>query len=269
MNKKRILAILGAVALLAVFCLPMVFALSGGENAAGLFRASLGAAIGIPILTYIFIMAYRIFGKKKDAPQGIKNVIFDVGNVLVSYDWEGYLHSFGYDRETEERLAKVIFLSDTWNQRDKGEYPDEHYTEEFIKAAPDLEKEIREVLRRSPSCISPRDYAVTWTKYLRSKGYHLYVLSNYCEYMLSVNSRDFAFLKNMDGAIFSCQVKMLKPEPEIYQKLLDTYKLKADECVFIDDRKENCQAARALGIKAIVFESLTQAADALEALGVS
>ena len=76
------------------------------------------------------------------------------------------------------------------------------------------------------------------------------------------------FLKNMDGVIFSCEVKEIKPEPQIYRTLLTRFGLKPEESVFLDDRPENCEAARVLGIHAIEFHNLKQAAKELEKLGV-
>ena len=72
----------------------------------------------------------------------------------------------------------------------------------------------------------------------------------------------------VDGAVFSCQVKQIKPEPDIYQTLIKRYNLDPQKSVFLDDRKENCEAARKQGIHAIQFESFKQAAAELEKLGV-
>ena len=67
------------------------------------------------------------------------------------------------------------------------------------------------------------------------------------------------FLKNMDGVIFSCEVQQIKPEADIYETLLSRFGLKPEESVFLDDRPENCEAARKLGIHAIEFHELKQA----------
>lgn len=268
-NKKRILAIIAAVALLVIFCLPMAFAFGEGENSQAMFRAAFGAAILVPILAYIFIMAFRIFGKKEKKVEGeIKNIIFDVGNVLMDYDWETYLKSYGFSKEKYEKIADAVFRNPVWNERDRGGRAEEAYVQEFIKAAPEYEADIREVMRRTPECISNMDYAQTWVKYLKEQGYHLYILSNYSRYMLDANRSMMGFLKDMDGAVFSCEVEMIKPEKEIYQYLLNQYGLKASECVFIDDRRENCQGAEKLGIHAVCFTGFQQAVSELEKLGV-
>ena len=103
---------------------------------------------------------------------------------------------------------------------------------------------------------------------MRSKGYRLYVLSNYCDYALKQTRKDLTFLKNMDGIIFSCEVQQLKPEKDIYETLLGRYGLKAEESVFLDDRAENCEAARQLGIHAIQFHDFKQGDAELEKLGI-
>ncbi len=96
-NFKRIAALAGVVILLLVFCLPMVFAWGSSENSQALFRGAFAAAVLVPIVAYVFWMAYRIWGPEKpkeDENRMIENVIFDVGNVLMGYDWEEYLKSY-------------------------------------------------------------------------------------------------------------------------------------------------------------------------------
>lgn len=266
---KRYGAILGVILLLAVFCLPMVFALGKGENAGAWFRASLGAVVIIPVVLYAFLLAMKVWGNKNQKAEGeIENIIFDVGRVLVSFDWETYLKGFGFPEEKYEKIADATFRSSTWNERDRGLLTEEEYVEAMVKKAPEYEADIREVLAGSHKTISPMDYAETWTKYLRSQGYHLYILSNYGHYMLDRTKQDMKFLEYMDGVVFSCDVQMIKPEPEIYQTLLDTFSLNPEKSVFLDDRKDNCEAAEKLGIHAIVFENFKQAAAELEKLGV-
>lgn len=267
-NFKRVGAIIAVVLLLAVFCLPMVFAMGKGENSQALFKGALGAAFLIPVLIYIFWMVYRIFGKKRKPERNIENIIFDVGQVLVKFDWETFLKGFGFDKEKYEKIADATFRSSIWDERDKGLLEEDEYVRRFAELAPEYEADIREVLRRSPETITASDYAETWVKYLKNQGYHLYVLSNYSNYMLEHNRPQMSFLKYMDGAVFSCQVGEIKPEPEIYRILLERFHLKADKCVFLDDRRENCKGAQKLGIHAIQFQNFKQAVSELEKLGV-
>ena len=266
---KRGLALAGAVFLLVIFCLPMYFALTGTFSM-GKFMASLAGALFAAVMAYAMWLMYRLLNRKRLEKDGrrIKNVIFDVGNVLVDYDWKTYLKGFHFPEEEEKKLAKEIFQSDIWNERDKGLYDEEEYIRRFIEKAPEYKKDIRRVLRETPKTIGTRDYAQTWVQYLKKRGYHLYVLSNYSEYMLERTKTKMNFLKYMDGTVFSCDVKEVKPEPAIYKILLEDYDLKPEECVFIDDREENCRGARKLGMHAVRFHDFKQAAADLEALGV-
>lgn len=198
----------------------------------------------------------------------VENIIFDIGKVLMAFEWEKYLESFGFPREKYEKIADATFRSKVWDERDRGLYDEEEYIRQFAELAPEYETEIREVIRRSPETISLYPYAETWVKYLKSQGYHLYILSNYCSYILEHTKSQMKFLKYMDGVVFSCQVKELKPEEGIYRKLLETYSLDPDKCVFLDDRKENCAGAEKLGIHTILFKDFKQATAELEKLGV-
>ena len=265
---KRILALFGVVLLLAVFCIPMFFAGGTGEGSQQRFMAAAAVAIFTPILVYICIMAVRIFGHKNRGAGEIRNIVFDVGNVLTGFDWEEYLDSYSFPKEKRERIADAVFRSSIWNERDRGLYPEEHYVQAFVDALPEYEEDIRELMRRSPECVHPYPYSVTWLQYLQNAGYRTLILSNYSQYMLDRNRDQMAFLKYADGAVFSCEEKMVKPEPEIYERLLTRFHLNPAETVFIDDRAENVDAAVQRGMKGIVFRNFNDAVSRLEGLGV-
>jgi putative hydrolase of the HAD superfamily len=270
-NGKRIAAVAAVILILAVFCLPMYFALRGEAFDRGLFFAALAAAFFVPIMLYIILESIRIFGKRKGKEETAKssearvdNIIFDVGQVLVKFDWQALMDSFGFEKEKREKIEAAIFGSHIWDERDRGLYPEEEYVNRMVAEAPEYESEIREFMRRTPETISKTDYALTWVKYLKKQGYHLYVLSNYCQYMLDANMPQMDFLKYMDGVVFSCKVNELKPEEGIYRKLLDTWNLDPARSVFLDDRRENLDGAKKLGIHTILFQNFKQAAAELE-----
>ena len=271
-NFKRIAALAGVVILLLIFCLPMAFAWGSSENAQALFRGAFAAAVLVPIVAYVFWMAYRIWGNKKpreDENRMIENIIFDVGNVLMGYDWEEYLRSYDFPEEKYQKIADAVFRNPIWEEQDRGQHKESWYVDKFVESAPEYEADIREVVRRDPECMHLYDYAETWVRYLKDKGYHVYILSNYATDTLERTEDKLTFLKYVDGAVFSCQVKQIKPEPEIYKTLLGRYHLDPEKSVFLDDRAENCEAARKQGIHAIQFKSFKQAAAELEKLGVN
>ncbi|MBQ4401784.1 MAG: HAD-IA family hydrolase, partial [Synergistaceae bacterium] len=105
-----------------------------------------------------------------------------------------------------------------------------------------------------------------WLKSLKSRGYRLLYLSNYSRYVMNCNPDVLDFLPLMDGGIFSCDVKLIKPDRRIYEALAEKYSLKPSECVFIDDLERNVKAGRDFGFQAIQFGTLSQTQRDLEKL---
>lgn len=276
---KQILALAAVVLLLGMYGATMVFAFMDSPGSDALFKASVTCTIMVPVLLYAYQLVYRYFGNKQkermeeridkmNENREINTIIFDVGRVLVDFDWESYLESFGYDKEKEKAIAEAIFLSDVWNERDRGALSEEDYLNMFVANAPQYEEEIRKVMADEQKCIQVFDYADTWTGYLKSQGYRLYILSNFSQHALEKVRKNFTFLRHMDGIIFSCEVKEIKPEPAIYQVLLDTYGIDPQKAVFIDDRRDNIEAAEKFGIHTVQFKDFRQAAGELEKLQV-
>ena len=196
----------------------------------------------------------------------IKNIIFDVGKVLVEYDPDGMMKKLGFDEETLQTVNQAVFQNELWNESDRGVLSPEELLEAFIANNPAYEKEIRQVIDAVGDTISLVPYAVEWVKGLKERGYHLYILSNYAEYTYEKTSHKMEFLPYMDGVVFSYRCKLIKPEKEIYEYICKTYELKPEESVFLDDRKDNVEAARNMGMHGIVFENYAQGSETLEQL---
>lgn len=196
----------------------------------------------------------------------IKTIIFDIGNVLAGFAWEDFFSSFGYDAETLDRLGRATVLSPDWNEYDLGNLSDEEILQLFIENDPSLEKELRRTLADFSGLLTRYDYAIPWIEELRERGYRILYLSNFSEKALRECSTVLDFVPHTDGGIFSCHVRLTKPDPAIYRLLLTRYGLTPQECVFLDDTPRNINAAEALGIHGIVFQTLSQAKNELEAL---
>lgn len=196
----------------------------------------------------------------------IKNIIFDIGNVLASFRWQEYFAEFGLEQEIFDRLARATTLSESWSEYDRGILSNEEILQKFIENDPELENVIRGCLTRVHGLVGRYDYAVPWVKGLKNQGYKVFYLSNFAETARWDCEDALDFLPYMDGGIFSYEEKMIKPEEAIYRLLLERYKLNAGECVFIDDVEKNVLAARAVGIHGIVFRNKEQATEALRGL---
>jgi putative hydrolase of the HAD superfamily len=103
---------------------------------------------------------------------------------------------------------------------------------------------------------------VAWSRELRAAGYRTAILSNMPPDKLSFMraSGRFEWIDEFPVAIFSCDYALVKPEPAIYRLCLEKLGLPAQECLFLDDMPVNVEAARGLGINALLFQSAVQAA---------
>lgn len=196
----------------------------------------------------------------------ITTIVFDIGNVLAEFPWRNYLHSFDFKKEAEERIAKVLFMSDIWREADRGVLTDEEILEACRKEIPDLEKELLSVWENRIHIVKEFPYAVSWIKELKEKGYRVYLLSNYAKTTFAEAERTFEFLKYVDGKVISYEVKAIKPEREIYEELIKRYAVNPKEAVFLDDLKENLEAAKEFGFATILVEDKDSAKQKLDAL---
>ena len=196
----------------------------------------------------------------------IKNIVFDLGRVMVEFDPVAYLRGFGYPEETVQALFDAVFGYD-WYLHDRGDYR----TIDDLRAAvtakhPALAKEISEVLRGDWVKIHYlKTDTEAYLRELKARGFGIYLLSN-----LSMESyefiRQYDFFKLIDGGVFSYQERSNKPEEAIYRALLDRYALVPGETVFLDDNPDNVAAALSLGIRAVLFTDLASAKAQTEAV---
>lgn len=189
----------------------------------------------------------------------IKNVIFDVGMVLVDFCYRDYMKELGIDDKTTEFLAVNMVQNELWNRLDEG-MPVKEFCEMFQGMYPDLSDVIGLFFKDMTNIVRSYDYSRDWLRSLRNEGLGVYILSNYPGELFTLHENtSFTFTKETNGMVVSGRVKLRKPFKEIYEYLLDTYGLVPEECVFIDDRQENIDMARSIGIKGIVFKGYEDA----------
>ena len=202
----------------------------------------------------------------------IKNVIFDIGNVLVDFRWRDLMEDLKLSKEVKEEFQHTVFGSKWWGELDHGIYEESEIVEKFREENKNYLEDFNLVWDNRDKLVEPYAYCVTWIEHLKACGLNVYLLSNYPRdvFALHANAGSFPFLDKVDGKVVSGFVKMVKPNADIYEHLMKEYQLEASECVFIDDREENIETARMLGMKGIVFKTYEQAdADLNKMLGGS
>ncbi len=274
-NIKRLLAIIGVGLLVGMYVLTFILSLTDHSKTGGMLMASLYATVVIPVLLYAFMLVYKwTHPKNEEIPKisaetsEIDTLIFDIGNVLAKYDWKKLLKELGYDEKTGTAVAKAVFLSKEWAEADRGILSEEELLQTFISNAPDYEKEIRETFDAVGKTISTYSYTKDWLSYLKKRGYKIYILSNFAKPVYDRCTKELDFLKLVDGGYMSWQIHCIKPEPEIYQKLITDFEIVPQKAVFIDDLMDNIAEARALGFHAVHFTSKKNAVRQLLDFGV-
>lgn len=198
----------------------------------------------------------------------IHDIIFDIGNVLTDFRWRDFLRDKGFDDAMVQRIADASVKSPLWSEIDRGVWSEEELMRRFVENDPEIEEEMHAAYDDIHGMVVIRDYAIPWVRSLKAKGYGVYYLSNFSRKAEIECSDSLAFLPYMDGGILSWKDKLIKPDPRIYELLLERYGLNPRESVFIDDTIENVEGAIQQGIHGIVFESREQVERELRELGL-
>ena len=196
----------------------------------------------------------------------IKNIIFDIGRVLVDFDPDGIMTDLHIDTKTQNELNRIMFHNVLWNEFDRSVLNSDQILDRFKELSPDNAELITKVFSNVGNMIRLREYVMPWLRDLKRRGYHLFILSNYAEYTYGLTHEKLKFLDLMDGILFSYQCKLIKPEPGIYQELLTRFHLDPSECIFIDDKEENIEGGQALGINGIIFRDFEETKTRLNAM---
>ena len=183
----------------------------------------------------------------------IKNIIFDMGNMLLRYDPEVCLNRFVKREEDRALIRRELFEGPEWVQGDLGHITDEQRFDGVSRRVPqELHTELRQCAEQWHMCMEPVHGAKEFCAYAKEQGYRLYVLSNASSSFYQYFPR-FAPFEYFDGLVVSCDIHIVKPDIRIYRYLLETYGLVPEECFFIDDMAANVEGAQKAGISGAVF----------------
>ena len=195
----------------------------------------------------------------------VKNVIFDIGNVLMAFKWSDWIGSI-FSEDVCRKISNAFWGDDRWNEMDRGVMAQEAVHQSFLDAEPDVSEEIEYVYSHIGDACHRTDYAIPWIKELKERGLKVYYLSNYSVYLRNMRPDVLDFLDYMDGGVFSCDVKFLKPDEAIYRSICEKYSLEPAECVFIDDLVKNIEGALSYGMNGIIYKNYHQARADLDRL---
>lgn len=185
----------------------------------------------------------------------IKAVVFDFGNVIADFNQVELIKQFNPKSMKPLAFQNIIFQN--WSALDDGKIELETYIEDCLKRAPESAKpEIIDFIHRWPQFLKYNEPIYELIKELESKEVRLFLLSNAPKFFQE-SLPNFHILNAFEGLVLSGVEQVSKPNPRIYQILLERYDLQPESTLFIDDLKENVEAARALGIQAVQYKGST------------
>ena len=182
-------------------------------------------------------------------------MVFDMGNVLVVFDPQQFMDNEGIsDPEDRKLITRELFHNIEWAQMDLGVLTEETAEPLVIKRIPDrLKDQVKNLLHRWWAKRSTIEGMEALLEELKGNGYRIYLLSN-----ASVSQHlywpTFEMSKLFDGKLISCDLGIVKPNPEIYRRFTEKFGLNPEECLFVDDLPANVAAAISCGWKGIVFQ---------------
>ena len=185
----------------------------------------------------------------------IKNIVFDMGKVLVGYEAMPVCEQYIEDPQDRQRVCTTVFVSPEWVLLDMGVIPEEDAIVRMCSRVP-------ERLHESVSqCMAHWHEYNMWTmtqmepliRDLKSRGFGIYLCSNASMRLLECYQEKLPAIDCFDGILFSAEVECMKPQKEMYQHLFERFSLKPEECYFIDDLKLNIDGAKACGMDGYCF----------------
>ncbi|MEC9296196.1 MAG: HAD family phosphatase [SAR324 cluster bacterium] len=184
-----------------------------------------------------------------------KAVVFDLGNVLI--DWNPrYLYSKIFPTETEVEWFLENICDEEWNAKHDAGQPFSTGIAELSSLHPQFSAQISNWYGRWEEMLGGQlDDTVEILAELKKKQVPLFILSNWSAETYPIAEATYDFLHWFDGKIISGEIGKIKPDPDIYKLLIETYDLIPDNTVFIDDKLANVKAAEDSGIHGIHFHN--------------
>lgn len=186
----------------------------------------------------------------------IKNIVFDMGNVLIHYDPMKVCRKFITGEEERKKVCASVFSSLEWLLLDKGTISEEDALKKMQERL-DTEEE----KEQAALCLKhwheynmwPAEGMEELVGELKDRGFCLYLCSNASLRLLDC-WQIIPGIHQFDGRLFSAEVLCMKPEKEMYENLFKRFHLNPEECFFIDDLEQNIQGGKACGMDGYVYD---------------
>jgi putative hydrolase of the HAD superfamily len=196
----------------------------------------------------------------------VRNVIFDLGGVVFDWNPDAILEAYYADVDARATIKRDLFQHPDWLLMDRGDYSEADVIARLEQRTGRPSSELRGLFAAVRGSLRPKRDTVALIERLARREVPLYCLSNMPASTFSHLKDRHAFWPLFRGIVISGEIRMMKPEPEIFEYLLRRYQLMPGNTVFVDDLEPNVQAAKSLGIHAVWFRDAAQCEEELAGL---
>jgi HAD superfamily hydrolase (TIGR01509 family) len=196
----------------------------------------------------------------------VRNVIFDLGGVVLDWNPDRIVAGIVPEPRLQSAYRQSLFGHADWGEFDRGTVTEAELIERLalrLGRSPEQWQATLDAIRES---LVEKTDTVKLIRALQRRGVSLYCLSNMPVDVYTHLKIQHTFWDAFSGIVISGEVKMMKPEPEVFLHLLTTFGIRAEDSVFIDDLAANVEAARQTGMQAILFKDARQCEEELAAL---
>ncbi len=200
----------------------------------------------------------------------LKNIIFDLGGVVVNYNPKEYLLERFADKDIEEFLYNAFFASEEWAMLDRGTIEQEKANRIFMQRAKNarLTFEMQALIDDWYSLLRPKKDVCALILELKQFGYDIYFLSNISSSALEFLHTKTTVMRLFSGGIASCDVRISKPEPEIFRRILIENSLEIEQTAFVDDTPKNVETAHRMGLHSFLYTTTEHLKESLYKEGI-
>ena len=195
-----------------------------------------------------------------------RNLVFDVGHVLLSYRWKEMMVDYGMTPKEAEDFYDMMFHDPLWLEFDLENWSYEEVAAKFIEKNPSYAEEIRYFLYHRELMPVARPGVYERIEKLMAQGRRICILSNYSSVLFDAHTKLIPFMDRILGKMVSCMIHIGKPDRRIYEALYRECDILPAESLFFDDRPENIEGAAATGMDGILVTSEEQLEQELDHL---
>ena len=188
----------------------------------------------------------------------VRNVIFDLGGVVLDWNPAAIVALFEPVPERQAALRHALFGHADWRMFDRGALTEYELIQRLQLRLGSTQAEVEAILEAIRNSLVEKPETVKLLRALQGRGTPLYCLSNMPAAIYTHLRQRHNFWDAFSGIVISGEIQMMKPEPEVFMHLLETFDLRAEESVFIDDLPANVESARQVGLHAICFKDAAQ-----------